>query len=131
LKTINDIIFNFDKIELYKLRIMDHKAVKSHLYKIAQKIITYDNIKNKDTFKLHNILSSCQEKNKNMTKSQCKNTKLIVPKNKIDNMLDILASDILNPFKEKWLFTDLFLTNYISFFRFVKRVNEEIFIEIR
>ena len=41
-----------------------------------------------------------------------------------------MTSDILNPVKEKWLFSSVFSDNVISFFKFIRRPDENITIQI-
>ena len=76
-----------------------------------------------------NTLTICSEKNvKNKFKNHCKNNKLIIPKNKFDIYIDILASDILNPFKSKWILSSIFTEKNINFLKFIKRQYETIVI---
>ena len=45
-------------------------------------------------------------------------------------MLNIFAADIMNPVKEKWLFSNILIDNVISYFKFIKRIDEHIYIDI-
>ena len=73
---------------------------------------------------------TCQSKLAVSAKTHCKAGKFIIEKSKLKNILEIMASDILNPVKEKWLFSSVFADNVISFFKFNRRPDETITIEI-
>ena len=51
-------------------------------------------------------------------------------KNKLQELLDILASEIANPAKWKWIFNSVFITRTVNFFKFIRRKGETITIEI-
>lgn len=67
---------------------------------------------------------------KNKNEKYCNNNKLIIDKHKLKNILEIMTSDILNPVKEKWLFSSVFSDNVIAFFKFIRRPDEMITIQI-
>jgi hypothetical protein len=75
-----------------------------------------------------NMLISCQDTT-NPT-IYCKKKKLIITKDKLNELLEIMASDILNPYKSKWLFNMFFSNNIINYFRFIYRPAEHINITI-
>ena len=81
-------------------------------------------------FDFPNMYISCQIKNKNKKEQYCKNYKFIIDKKKFKNILEIMSADILNPVKEKWLFSSIFSDNVITFFKFIRRPNEHITITI-
>ena len=131
---INFTKFNFDIYILQNLKNKNKEYIKKELYKISKKIITInDSISlrsSKDTksstnLEFENFLTICSEKS---TKNYCKNNKLIVPKNKLDKYIDILASDILNPFKSKWVLSSIFTEKVINYLKFIKRPYETIVI---
>ena len=63
-------------------------------------------------------------------KTYCKNNRLIIDKTTLKKLLEIMTADILNPVKEKWIFSSVFSDNVINFFKFTKRTDEFITIEI-
>ncbi len=77
-----------------------------------------------------NMLISCQNRQSNEV-VYCKQSKLLISAKKLDELIEILASDILNPFKQKWLFNVAFSEKVLSFFRFKRRPTEKITIEIQ
>ena len=66
----------------------------------------------------------------NKVEQYCNNNKLIINNHKFENILEILTADILNPVKEKWIFSSVFGDNVISYFKFIKRPDENITIHI-
>ena len=95
--------------------------------KIFIKIGNIDSIKD---FNFPNMFVSCQNKTKNKVEQYCNNNKLIINNHKFENILEILTSDILNPVKEKWIFSSVFGDNVISYFKFIKRPDENSTIHI-
>ena len=71
---------------------------------------------------------SCQDSRKKV--SYCKKNKIIIDAKKFKNILEIITSDIMNPAKEKWIFSSAISDNIISYFRFIRRSNETITIDI-
>ena len=60
----------------------------------------------------------------------CKNKKLMIKKHKLKELVTILASDILNPIKSKYIFSPVFVKNTIDYFKFTIRKNESITVRI-
>ena len=123
LKVINDTKFNFDIVLLEKYRNMDKETLKKELHKLSKKIICVGVPKYTD---FNNILVPCDSSFENKNRGYCKHKKLIIPSNKLKNYIDILASDILNPIKSKWLFSSIFNEKILSYFKFIKRPFESI-----
>jgi hypothetical protein len=126
--------FNFDRIQINHLKTRTADQVYSELLKISKRVVnimTEAEIKkmlnHKEEFP--NMLISCQEKS---TKSNiyCKQSKLIITQKKLTEFLEIMTSDILNPFKQKWMFNVLFTEKIVNYFKFIRRANESIFIEL-
>ena len=127
LNDININTFAFDYEILEKLKTLKtHKDVYDELVNLAKKLFIFGDIKNIKNFEFSNIITSCN----NNTNQHCKEKKLIIEKNTLYDMLDILAADIKNPVKEKWLFSNVMTNNVVSYFKFIKRPNERIFAEI-
>jgi len=129
-KMVEDIkttYFEFDKTELEKLRHQSYNKILSELHKISKKFVTLGDIKNKK-IEFPNILVACgQSKNNNL--SYCKNNKFIISKEKLNGILSILAFDIMNPFKWKWLFNSVHIERTVDFFKFIRRPAETITVE--
>jgi hypothetical protein len=125
-KLLDDIAisyFNFDKINLEKFKNMPVKNVKSSLYDLSKQFIKIGSLPK--NFKFDNILVTC----KGQDVDYCSDNKLIIEKNKLDEIIDILSHDIINPTKWKWLFNSVFIEKYVQYFKFIRRKNETIEIE--
>jgi hypothetical protein len=123
-------IYNFDKVHLNKLKLMSKQDIIKDIHNIAKKIILqipadeiYAKLKNKE---FGNILTNCY----NHQSLYCSGSKLIVPIERYNALVEILASDILNPFKQKFLFDIIFADNVINYMKFIKRKHESVVIEI-
>ncbi len=137
LQDINITRFNFDVIEMEKFKNMDKDKLKKELHKLSKKIIVAGTPKYAD---FENYLMSCAAqyaaskvkgaKNKKGERGYCKKQKLIMPKDKIDKYIDVLAADIMNPIKSKWIFSSIFIEKVISYFKFIKRPFEVIRISL-
>ena len=127
---INTTTFNFDMYKFEKLKTLEPKEIYNELEKMSHKFIKYGDINKIKNFEFPNIYTSCQSKNKKNMAVYCNDKHLIIDKTKFHNILKILTSDILNPIKEKWLFNTIFSNSIISFFKFIRRPDETIKIEI-
>jgi len=120
---IDKSIFNFDKRMLTKMKKMNHKELFTKLTSIFSKLTI-----NKDpTFKeeFPNIIMSCK-----MNLPYCSNKKLMIKNTKLKKLLKILATDILNPIKSKYLFSSMFVKNTIDHLRFDNHRDENITITL-
>lgn len=117
--------FNFDRIILEKFKELTPKQINIQLHKLAQKFVKVGSIKAK-SFKFPNIFVSCQSKQKT---DYCAGNKIIIEKDKLNEILDILSHDIANPSKWKWLFNPVFIDKSVNFLKFIRRKNETITIE--
>jgi hypothetical protein len=132
LKKIDIHVYNFDKVLLNKLESMKHKDVVAELHKLSKKIVTVmteTQLQNKFTTddEFANILVSCNDQHTDTL--YCNNNKLMITKKNLDDYLQILAADILNPFKQRWLFNAAFSDQLIKYFKFEKHPNETIIID--
>lgn len=118
LESINLTRFNFDVILLDKLKSMDRIELKAELSKLSKKIICVGKAKYTG---LENILIPCSTHDSGIQKGYCSKKKLIVPSDKLKTYIDILASDILNPMKSKWIFSSIFTEKVITYFKFIRR----------
>jgi hypothetical protein len=125
---INTYTYTFDKIKINELKVMPREQLIKELHRLSGQIVKILNPqaiksvlkKKKEDFP--NILVSCFDEDM----SYCKNNKLIITQSNLDTLLDIMASDILNPFKSKWMFNSLFVDNIISCLKFKRRPHETI-----
>lgn len=117
--------FEFDKIQLNKLRNMTKQHIEKYLYKIIAPRISIGTPKMHD---FPNSLISCTQSGKNKL-DYCKGSKLIISKEKIKDAIDIISSDIVNPMKSHRVFNTFFITISVSDFRFKLREGESITIE--
>jgi hypothetical protein len=126
LDDINNAYFNFDKIELEKLKTYPVDKIKTELYKLAGKFVKIAIVKEKG-FKFPNMFSAC-DKGSNKV-SYCESNKLVIEKKRLDEILDVFAHDIANPAKWKWLFNSIFVNKTVDYFKFIRRKPETITVE--
>ncbi len=126
LEYIDSSVYNFDKIKINDLRTMNKDILLKELKKLADRVVLITNEKDiaKKLQNFPNILISCQDKKESGV--YCNKGKLMISKTKLDELLQIMASDILNPFKQKWLFNVIFTKNIIQMFKFIRRPEEHI-----
>lgn len=120
---IENSIFDFDKKLFEKFKEMDHKELVKELEYIFSKITLDKEPVFNDKFP--NMLMSCEINN-----PYCQNKKLMIKKTKLLDLLDIMASDILNPVKARYIFSPIFVKNTIDYFKFIIRKDEHIMITI-
>lgn len=124
---IKETTFNFDNVELDKLRKMTSPQLKIALTKIANSItVKTDNIAkylgNNKNFQFPNTFVVCKDKGD----GYCQGKKLIVERSQFEHLIDILVQDLQNPLKAKWIFSNVFNDRVISMFRFIQRPFERI-----
>lgn len=129
-KEIDETFYKFDREVFERIKKLPKEKLVVELEKLSHKFITYGNVDSIKDFEFPNMFITCQSKLSGSSKSHCKNGKFVIEKNKLKNILEIMASDILNPVKEKWLFSSVFADNVISFFKFNRRPDEQITVEI-
>jgi len=112
--------YDFDRLTINQLRGRPYAEVRAALARIVGDITKYN--ASLDTTKLNfpNIYLPCGE----ATSDYCADRKLIVNRD-INELIDILTADIINPLKSKYLLTSLFNDNVINFMQF-ERVPSEI-----
>jgi hypothetical protein len=125
IKYIELTYFEFDKQKLLYLKGLEHNTLIKELKTLLSNNILISDEKNNET---GNLYTSCGDKS-SIFKTQCKNNKLIVPPDAIEDFYSILAMDIKNPTKTKML-TSLSAGIFDSM-EFIRRENEilDIFIE--
>lgn len=131
---IDNISYKFDQETLeYLKKLKNHKSIVSELTKISNNLFTFGDINKLKNFEFPNMFAACGtniKSNSNNENSYCNKNKLIIEKKTLYNMLNIFAADIMNPVKEKWLFSNILIDNVISYFKFIKRIDEHIYIDI-
>lgn len=123
LEIIENSVFNFDKKLFDKFKSMSHKDLVKELITIFSKLTVNSEPVFNDGFP--NMIMSCE-----INHPYCKNKKLMIKKDKLYGLLDIMASDILNPVKSKYIFSPIFVKNTIDQFKFIIRPDEHITISI-
>ena len=124
--------YNFNKIKINALKVKTKEQIFSELSILAKRIVVIApdakiiNILNK-TDEFPNMLLTCNDR----SPVYCKNNKLLITSNKLKELLYIMTDDILNPFKQKWMFNIIFTDQIINYFKFKRREYENIKIEIQ
>lgn len=124
LDIINNSMFTFDRVMFNKFQSYSHDELVRRLHAIFKKIT----VDKKPTFTdgdFPNILSSCETKH-----PYCQGKKLMIRKKDMNTLIDIMASDIKNPLKSKYIFSPIFIKSVIDVFKFTIRKNENITISI-
>jgi hypothetical protein len=76
----------------------------------------------KETF---NVLSSCVSSKK----PYCKSKKLVLPASKIKDFTEILTSDLMNPLKNIYIMSSIFVEGIIDYFKFDKVPGEDVYVK--
>lgn len=116
----------FDDILLIKLRKLPLNKLIIELHRIFKNLVVYGSIDKVKDFEFPNMFSSCQK----VDQSFCNKKKIIIEKQKLKDMLDVMGADILNPIKEKFLFGTLLVDHVVQFFKFIKRPHEKITVNV-
>ena len=127
---IDDSFYKFDREIFERIKKLPKDKLYRELEKLSHKFIKYGNVNSIKDFNFPNMYIACQSRMKNKNEKYCNNNKLIIDKHKLKNILEIMTSDILNPVKEKWLFSSVFSDNVIAFFKFIRRPDEMITVQI-
>ena len=53
-----------------------------------------------------------------------------LPKDKLNEIIDIISGNVVDHSKWKWMFSNIFIERSIDYFKFIKRKNEIITVEI-
>src|SRR3989344_617877 len=128
---MDNVRYDFDNITINKLKILPKNEIISELNKIMEHIIVIKDIFSKDN-DINNInISNNIYPNvyipcgRDTNSIHCYDGKLVIKSKEIlDKNIDILANDILNPIKEKYLTSGLFVENIIDYFKFNQYPNE-------
>jgi hypothetical protein len=131
--TIDASKYEFDNTHIHQLKELPIDELIERLNKISiQKgifnIVPDGYIKRMRNLDFPNIFLNCSGLKKNVLKeaNYCKNGKLIIEKSMLKEYIQILAADLKNPLKEKWLFSELFSEKVMDFYKFKRRPFEHI-----
>lgn len=113
---VNSTVYEFDRVTLNKLKKLPRDEMKHELKEIAK---TFSVQKDFDTtgIKFPNIYLPCVDMSDDT--GYCDKNKLMINKN-IDDLVDILANDIMDGLKAKYLLTALFGDNLIDPLQFTQ-----------
>lgn len=126
--------YNFDWVTINKLQNMNIKKVITELHKIAKKITSIESIDRAKDFSFPNIYISCVNFYKLKVNSgnidYCRDKKLKITSTKLSEYLELLANDIIDPLKFKFMVNLTLIEKSVDYFKFIKRPNEIITISI-
>jgi hypothetical protein len=141
IEVIDNSLFEFDKFDITIFTRLDKKKLVSELTDMFKKLtidadIDYEKY---DEDQFPNVLTNCSAntpttKNKVVNDSTtqipyCVKDKIRIKKEKLDVLIDIMASDILNPLKSSIL-NHIYFNNILDNFKFIIRKDENIMISI-
>jgi hypothetical protein len=124
IEEFGNVYFEFDKVYIENLKNMSHEKVHKSITSLIKSFVKISEIKSKN-FIFPNIFALCKESN-----SFCEKNKLVVNKKKLENIIDVLVQDIMNPEKRRWIFNSIFIEKSVNFFKFIRRKYETITVEI-
>jgi hypothetical protein len=121
--------YNFDRELINKIRFFPKKELVKELENIANKVVTIKT--DAEISKLlagepfFNMISSCTVNN-----VYCHKKRLMITKKKLQELIPLLADDIQNPYKEAWILNPMFIESTLEYFKFIKRKDEFISVEV-
>ena len=122
-KIIESSVFGFDNKQFIKMSNMDYDGVLNELTLIFDTLTV--NEEPRFTTEFPNIMAPCST-----NASYCNNGKLMIKKKKLNKILQIMATDILNPYKSKYIFNPMFTGNIINNLKMTMRKDENITITL-
>ena len=126
LSDIDQSIFNFDQINAEAIRLLPHDEIVRELKKMSKRFIKVGALPK--NFRFPNVLATCDQVDRNNV-SYCLAGKFTIPQDQFDEIIEVIAADLVNPVKWRWLFNVVFIEKTIFFFRFIRRPNEHITVE--
>jgi len=123
IEIIDNTIYNFDLQVIKQMHGMKKKDIIAKLEKIVPKFCVEGKLPAKMT--MENIYVPCEYKAQDF----CQAKKLIVEKGKMAMLIDLLADDIRNPIKMKYLTSGIFTDKIINYFNFERNPDEIITIK--
>ena len=123
LEQMDAVTFNFDRVLLEKFRTMKQEEIYAELNRIARSFVQIGEM---PAGEFPNILAPCEEK----STGYCSGDKLIVSKQKLHEITNIIAASMINPYNWKRLFNSVFISKAVDYFKFIRRKHETITIEL-
>jgi len=120
LEMMDNHIYNFDLQAIKHMHGLPKEEIIQKLNVIVPRFCVEGNLPDKMT--LENIYVPCEYKDQDF----CKSKKLVVEPGKMAVLIDLLADDILNPIKMKYLTSGIFTEKIINYFNFERNPNESI-----
>ncbi len=114
--------YQFDNMTINNIKKMPINEVKQQLRGIAKDFVSEDAVNKNGSFP--NVYLPCSDASDSL---YCNGRKLLVG-DKLNILIDILASDIMNPLKEKYLLSGIFDDNIVEYFSFIINPMETIMI---
>lgn len=120
-------IFKFDGLEIESFKYLTKNEIYEKLLNIAPNIVEINN--NKNTLEYSNKLNLCENVKNNYI--HCNNNKLLINnKTMLNNLLDLISYDFINPFKRDMITSLLYIDTVIDKYIFTQYINQKIYINI-
>lgn len=120
LEFIDMTVYDFDRVTMNRLKKLPRSELKSELRKIADSFSIQKDFDSTQV-KFPNIYMPCVEISEDT--GYCDNGKLIINQ-PIDDLIDILATDIMDDLKSKYLLNNLFMDVVVDYFQFTRWPSE-------
>lgn len=105
LTEIDSSVYNFDNHLLETMKELELPQVQKMLKSMSSQFVEIKSKRNIES--INNIITSCKAEH-------CKNHKLYMNKQELDVYTEILAAEVVNPLKNKWVFSDIYLAKNID-----------------
>jgi hypothetical protein len=143
LENVDNLVYTFDRITLNELgsisdgiNKLPEAQKKSHLKELRKKVqdiveeITQIGVP-KFTGPLNNIFTPCSSSDSEycVTKGKAKR-KLLVPKDRLSDLIDLIVSDLCNPLKRSYILSAVVFSNIQDYYHFMKKPGTEIYVKI-
>lgn len=126
LKVFESETYQFDQVILDRMQKMPIDSVKTQLHKlIADHVKETSDIKIPTNVQFPNVLTDCST-----TQVYCSDDKLLIPKKKLQEYVEIIASQIKNPFISKYLFNPILNSVIVNYYKFKSNPGEIVEIEL-
>lgn len=118
-------VYEFDNITIAAMKTMDDKVLKKSLLEMAQKfVVEVDKLPEGAEFP--NVFNSCTvPRPDGQTAGYCSKRKLMIT-TPLDGLIDILAADLRNPLKSKYLLNGTWLETTLDWFDFHHEDDEQV-----
>ncbi len=117
---INNTVYDFDRVTMNKLKKLPIEEMKKELKKISESFSVQKDFDSTDV-KFPNIYMPCSVDSQT---GYCDKSKLIINK-PVDELIDILANDLMDDLKSKYLLNAVFIDTVVDYLKFT-RYNSEI-----